>query len=495
MAESIAATPSQSLEAPKSTLADRIPWKWLQLGVLVPGSAGLLGYGLSLAHEGWQSPRFDFASSLFTASAFCYLFAFFGYLVHLGRGRELSARTASLITLGGAVAHTAAMILRWTISGWAQPPWTNLYESLLFFAWGVAVVYLVFEWRANNRSAGVFVIPVAMLLMGLAALTPETSKDIPQIMPALQSRWIQIHVTFATFAYAAFFTAAGFALLYLIKERVSVGFMASVFGCFAAFTFFLPGWGDVLLYAEYPLKAPQLIPTGELVKFPRPVPWAGPIFLVTTLLYLATPLLYHLGKRGVAAAGQYARLAFIGAFIAHGIGMGLAFWWATTTPAVEWRPGMPEMMKEMIAGMTMLKYDINAYRLALVVLVWLGSLVLLVVDWKGADLAARLPKSRSLDEWSYRAILVGLPLMTLNLITGAIWANNAWGSYWSWDPKETWALITWLVYAAYIHTRIVGGWKGRKSAALAVAGFAVVIFTYLGVNLFLSGLHSYGAPS
>jgi cytochrome c-type biogenesis protein CcsB len=97
-----------------------------------------------------------------------------------------------------------------------------------------------------------------------------------------------------------------------------------------------------------------------------------------------------------------------------------------------------------------------------------------------------------LDDVTYRSIAIGFPLLTLGIITGAIWADSAWGTYWSWDPKETWSLITWFVYALYLHSRFVRGWRGRKTAVLAVLGFIAVIFTYLGVNLLLSGLHSYG---
>ena len=82
--------------------------------------------------------------------------------------------------------------------------------------------------------------------------------------------------------------------------------------------------------------------------------------------------------------------------------------------------------------------------------------------------------------------------MTIGIITGAFWANVAWGTYWSWDPKETWSLIVWLIYAAYLHARITKGWRGKKAALLSIIGFTATLFCYLGVNLVLSGLHSYG---
>lgn len=104
----------------------------------------------------------------------------------------------------------------------------------------------------------------------------------------------------------------------------------------------------------------------------------------------------------------------------------------------------------------------------------------------------RLSLVETIDNISYRIIGLGFPLLTIGIIAGAVWANEAWGSYWSWDPKETWALITWLVFAAYLHARITKGWQGRKPAILAATGFFVVWICYLGVNLLGKGLHSYG---
>jgi cytochrome c-type biogenesis protein CcsB len=98
----------------------------------------------------------------------------------------------------------------------------------------------------------------------------------------------------------------------------------------------------------------------------------------------------------------------------------------------------------------------------------------------------------SLDNWSYRIIGLGFPFLTIGIIAGGVWANEAWGSYWSWDPKETWALITWLVFATYLHSRITKGWKGKKTAILGGLGFFVIWICYLGVNFLGKGLHSYG---
>lgn len=104
----------------------------------------------------------------------------------------------------------------------------------------------------------------------------------------------------------------------------------------------------------------------------------------------------------------------------------------------------------------------------------------------------RLTLADTLDNISYRVIGLGFPLLTIGIIAGGVWANEAWGSYWSWDPKETWSFITWLVFAAYLHARITKGWQGRRPAILAALGLVVVWTCYLGVNLLGKGLHSYG---
>ena len=116
----------------------------------------------------------------------------------------------------------------------------------------------------------------------------------------------------------------------------------------------------------------------------------------------------------------------------------------------------------------------------------------LTIDSYDGVLEKKLNLLESLDNLSYRIIGLGFPLLTIGIIAGAVWANEAWGSYWSWDPKETWALITWLVFAAYLHTRITKSWQGKGPAVLASLGFIVVWICYLGVNFLGKGLHSYG---
>ncbi len=109
-----------------------------------------------------------------------------------------------------------------------------------------------------------------------------------------------------------------------------------------------------------------------------------------------------------------------------------------------------------------------------------------------SKMLAIFPSLEQLDQLAYKAVAIGFPAFTLATILGAAWAAEAWGGYWSWDPKETWALIVWLIYGAYLHARVSHGWHGKALAWWAVAGFLVTVFCFLGVNMYLSGLHSYG---
>lgn len=127
---------------------------------------------------------------------------------------------------------------------------------------------------------------------------------------------------------------------------------------------------------------------------------------------------------------------------------------------------------------------------------FLVSIVYLIAE-KGVkkkrkgEISDRLPSLETLDRINYKCMSYGFPFLTLGIITGSLWAELAWGSYWSWDPKETWSLITWIVYAILIHNRLAIGWRGRKTAYLMIAGFVSVLVTFAGVNLFMGGLHSY----
>jgi len=157
--------------------------------------------------------------------------------------------------------------------------------------------------------------------------------------------------------------------------------------------------------------------------------------------------------------------------------------YATTLPS-EIRPLVPALQNDLWltvhVAVAILAY--GAFTLAF------GAAVLFLIQAR--DNIRWLPRRAVLDEMAYRAVMVGFPMMALVIILGAVWAQIAWGTYWSWDPKETASLVTWLIYGGYLHARVVRGWRGQRSALLLIIGFGATLFTYFG-NYFLGGLHSY----
>ena len=278
------------------------------------------------------------SSQLFGFTTFAYLAASFLYIaIFVFRTKKLGLAASGLILLGFLV-NTAAIALRWKesyVMGVGHAPLSNMYESLVFFAWCIAGFYLYLEYKFKNRMIGAFAVPFAFLSMALASLT---SPDIKPLIPALQSNWLIAHVMTCFVGYAAFAVAAGLGIMYLLRGINVVG-----------------------------------------------------------------------GK--------------------------------------EKDPG---------------------------------------------SLLATLPSLKVIDDITHKTIVFGFLWLSAGIITGAIWANSAWGTYWSWDPKETWSLITWFLYAGALHARFTKGWGGKRIAWLAIIGFVSVVFTYYGVNYLLSGLHSYG---
>jgi cytochrome c-type biogenesis protein CcsB len=276
------------------------------------------------------------SSGILSVVTFVYGFAAFLYVASWIFKKPEPGRLGTWVVFAGLMGNITGIAMRWMESyklGYGHAPLSNLYESLVFFAGTIAAVYLVIEKKYQNRIIGAFAMPFPFLAMAYASLSPNISDKIQPLLPALKSNWLIAHVVACFIGYAAFAIAFGLSIMYLIKEKDSVG------------------------------KSPLL---------------------------------------------------------------------------------------------------------------------------------ERFPKTGVLDELSHQMVMFGFLFLTVGIITGAVWANSAWGRYWGWDPKETWSLITWFIYATLLHARLTRGWHGRRIAYLSVAGFAAVLFTYFGVNL-LPGLHSYGA--
>jgi ABC-type transport system involved in cytochrome c biogenesis permease subunit len=422
---------------------------------------------------------YETSQTLFNAGGICFLIATAFYIIHLGSRGRATGNIATGATTVGVIAMTFALTLRWVAAGISHPPFTNLYETLLFFAWGIALVYLVIEFKHKIRIAGAFVIPISLVAMGIASLSPN--KEIEPLVPALQSAWLHFHVAVSSVAYAAFVVAFGFSILYLLKDKVRM----DVFGIFVAIT----GWFSMSItktsvltegvfrmrqMAEqngklYPVYVPGTETPMEVV-----IPGVGVMFLIVFAVYVLAMVLYL-----VALSQKQRNLSQLAI-------------WALGAAFILQSGSLIVLLQKVQANPTVTLHS-NPYELTMMFISWGATLVYLIVHFTYNAFVEALPEKKVLDTLSYKTIMVAFPLMTLVIITGAVWANYAWGTYWSWDPKETWSLITWFVYALYLHARITIGWHGRRTAYISIIGFAVVVFTFLGVNIVLSGLHSYAS--
>jgi ABC-type transport system involved in cytochrome c biogenesis permease subunit len=422
---------------------------------------------------------FEISQALFNTGGICFLAATAFYVIYLGSRNRIVGIGATAGTVIGVAALTVGLTLRWIEAGLHHPPFTDLYETLLFFAWGIALVYVIIEYKYEIKIAGAFVIPISLTAMGIASLSP--SKEIEPLVPALQSAWLHFHVAVSSVAYAAFVVAFGFSILYLIKDKVSMevfGLSVSIIGWFSMSVSKMSVLTEKVFRMRqmvedhgkfYPVYQP-----GTQIPMEITIPDMGLLFFIVFTLYVLTTILYivHLAlkQRNISSLSLW---TLVGSFVLQSVSLVLLIQKVKMIPEVSMQS--------------------NPYELTMLFISWGATLIFLIIHFTYKTFIEALPNKKILDDLSYKTIMVAFPLMSLVIITGPIWANYAWGTYWSWDPKETWSLITWIVYALYLHARITIGWHGRRTAYISIIGFAVVVFTFLGVNIVLSGLHSYAS--
>lgn len=327
---------------------------------------------------------------LFWIAFWLYLAAFLAFTLYAAtRGRQVG-RVANAALAAGFVLQTLGILWRWKLAG--HMPWSNMFEYASLLSWMAVLSYLVLAVQYRRTIVGAFVAPVVVALMTGASLLP---KDISQqLVPALQSYWLAIHVSLAALGEGAFAVAFAVSIMFLVRDARErrLGFAGG--GC--------------------------------------------------------TPGGMQRVRHGSAASVGAARLRVVPA---AGAAAGTAV--AVLDVDDDVRSGAPRSLAA------------------------------------AAEDPSRLPSLKVLDEINYRATTIGYPLYTIGaLFAGAIWAYNAWGSFWSWDPKEVGAFIIWLFYTAYLHARMQRSWAGRRAAWLSVTGFAMVILSFLG-NLWLGGNHAY----
>jgi cytochrome c-type biogenesis protein CcsB len=397
-------------------------------------------------------------------------------------GTESYVKFASLATWLGLIANTAAVAHRWVDAG--HPPFANVYEMLLSFVWALAVLTLIAEKKYGVKVIGTITMPVAIVGVVLMQLLRT---DVHPLVPLLQSTWLDVHVTLAILAYAACTLSFAFAMMFLIQDNVKtetflVLSSASTLAIYASVVLTCFGrWGGLSLAAWSQNRAAEIF-LSQAIRLSITIPELGWLMTVALLL-VATPLAYYglahrknnlkflaLANRSVFVSILLQSLTLV--VLLLGARNGRSPLDSSGGSSSATAAASPFMLAGLVAGVFI-------------------SLLFLLLVWRRPDLERLLPTSDKLDRITYKTISVAFPLLTVTIATGAYWANQTWGSYWSWDPKETWAAITWLVYALYLHMRITVGWRGRRAAYFAIAGFAVVIFTFFGVTYLLRGLHAF----
>jgi cytochrome c-type biogenesis protein CcsB len=425
--------------------------------------------------------------SLFSESNLLYVALIFyaaAGALYMGFGVTGTARYvafASSATAIGLVANTLAIAHRWYLSG--RPPFASIYEMLLSFVWTVALLTLVAEKKFGVKIIGSITMPLAVVCVILMQLLPS---EVRPLVPALQSTWLHVHVTLAMLAYATCAVSFALAMMFLIQDGFqndtfmawTSAIVSAIYLAIVATRFDHGG----LSVTAWDAGTKSDIFLGRGMRLFVTVPDLGWLFLIAAVGAFAPLLLYFLGrwKKDPSFMGVANRAVFISILLQVVV---LAAFALRARNASYPSPDQDGLFPTSLAA--------SPFLLGGMVTGIFASLLYLMLLWRRSDLEGLLPSGDNLDRVTYKTICIAFPLLTFMIATGAYWANRTWGSYWSWDPKETWAAITWLVYAGYLHMRITRGWRGRRAAYFAILGFGVVIFTFLGVTYLLPGLHAY----
>ncbi len=405
-------------------------------------------------------------------------------------------------------------------------PFANLYDLSLAFAFGAGITTLLVIRRPNFRVVATLALPLAAIILVLARFIGSEIIDLP---PVLDSYWRPIHVGIASLSYGISLVCFAVAVLYLLKDGLQVEKMAIWTSMFALAVFVSVGRAGIFLPSTFGTYAASTFAGTSRASLPlrADIPYVGWLILGATVLLIvsiAAFAKYSFAKSdGNDSLKGWGRRALYGAlaFQAAAIGM-LVYQIKTLTNVVtlinqqqfakfgSWMLQQQDMPQAQIAAMSQqqlfdigsrwvsengqilnLSLNANPVELAALITAFTGTLFVIIFGIDTAKLQRILPSAETLDGLMYKLAGITFAGLALLLITGAVWANESWGRYWGWDAKEVGALVAWLTYAGFLHSRIAHGWQGRRSAYFAVAAFLFVIFTYLGVSYLLPGLHSY----
>lgn len=358
-------------------------------------------------------------------------------------GKGTAGKVGITLTIVGFLAQIVYFITRWLASGHA--PVSNLFEFMTFFGMCIVFSFIVIYFIYKLSVLGLFALPTAMIIIAYASMFPT---EIAPLVPSLQSHWLYIHVTTVSLGQAILSISFVAGLIYLIRQIDQTKRTKRT------------TWLEVILFSLYV--------------------FIGFIVISTAFNLAGYSAQYEYTVDGSTVVADYHLPAIAGPNEGHIVSKGAMEPWFE---APSWMHGVDAASK------------LNTLIWSILTAIVLYGLTRLVVRKRvGAAVQPFLKKAKPdlLDEISYRAVAIGFPVFTLGgIIFASIWAQLAWDRFWGWDPKEVWALVTWLFYAAFLHLRLSRGWHGEKSAWLAVVGFAIIMFNLIAVNLVLAGLHSY----
>ena len=402
-------------------------------------------------------------------------------------GTESYVKFASLATWLGLIANTAAVFASLVCRA-GHAPFSSVYEMLLSFVWTLAVLTLVAEKKYDVKVIGTVTMPVAIVGVVLMQLLRT---DVHPLVPALQSTWLHVHVTLAMLAYAACALSFALAMMFLIQDNMKMETFlavtsASTLGIYASVVLTrFEKWGALNLVAWDPDRKTEVFLSKGVRLFVN-VPVLG--WLMTlTMLVVAAPLVFY-GLARWKKNDSFLTFANRAVFF-------LASFFSSSNDSghVLVRANDGRYSSLDADGLFPTSLAASPFILSGLVGGVFISLLYLLLLWRRPDLGRLLPTADNLDRITYKTYLSHClpPSDPDDRRRSLLERIQTWGSYWSWDPKETWAAITWLVYALYLHMRITRGWRGRRAAYFAIAGFAVVMFTFFGVTYLLPGLHAY----
>jgi cytochrome c-type biogenesis protein CcsB len=402
-------------------------------------------------------------------------------------------------------------------------PFANLYDLSLAFAFGAGITTLLIAQRKSFRFIGAVSLPIAALILVLARFIGSEFIDLP---PILDSYWRPIHVGIASLSYGIALVCFAIAVLYLLKDGVKTEAMA-IWSCIFGFLVIASiGKGTVLTSFTYSVST--VIPTMSGRQMPLPlradIPYAGLVLAITALLLIGVIVSFiaYIAKNNEQAKAWGHRLLKI-SLVAQACGIALIASQVKTMQNVmshvnpaqyerfgKWLAEQQGLDKTQIASFPseqlvnftqqylqengsklMMSLKANPVEFSALITAFAATLFVIIFSFRTERLKEALPELKKLDSLMYLTASATFAGLAMLLITGAVWANESWGRYWGWDPKETGAFVAWVTYGVFLHTRITHGWSGRPSAYFALAGFLFVIFTYLGVSYLLPGLHSY----